>query len=503
MTTLTHQSFLQEMRNKQLNIEVMLRDQRLQGMSLANLDSNRSGFIAGQTEMSHLFLAIDDLDRNGDRNSIDLGSPTNPTRAGKVVYALRELATTAATTSAGLRDNAFVSAFPFGLREDIALGARGQEVVAVQYALGRLGHLHDICDGSFGPITEKAVKSFQADRSMAATGIVNSALLRALDNAVSALDLRVPAQRTNVPLAYLSNFRRLNLPEIRWQSTREVYDWSSPEIQQAYGEFVGHYWEVMKQNRVEGDCKNIALFLMDQFRKQLQEDRMIDLPHPVLGRNEGNRSWIISTVDKSHGLFSRADELWRQERLRVQRPGYRAVLNVQALDSQHSMIYGVNVHYPQVSANQVARSTTRLYDWHPSRDNRGDSRVPEVPVDKLQAGNLIFIDHTGDGRYDHTVNVIRVEKDAAGRSRKLVLAVGSYDDVRDNSSATSVEGVGLAIVNTYSEEVTVTLDSNGRVTQSEVTYASEPSYIVDSRYSARTTLMEMKSGGTVFVARWA
>jgi hypothetical protein len=57
-------------------------------------------------------------------------------------------------------------------------------------------------------------------------------------------------------------------------------------------------------------------------------------------------------------------------------------------------------------------------------------------------------------------------------------------------------------VNTYSEEVTVELNEWGNVISSEVSYASEPSYLVDTRYSARTTLMEQQAGGKLIVARW-
>ncbi|MEZ5447837.1 MAG: peptidoglycan-binding domain-containing protein [Thiolinea sp.] len=503
MTTLTRQAFLQEMTNKQLNISVAQRDARLSDIDFAALDRDNDGLINGYTEMNALFQVIDDFDVNGSRESLELGSPSQPTAAGRLILALRELVTPAGNLGAGsLRDRALASAFPNGLRGAVRRGDQGQEVVAVQYALGRLGYLRDVCDGKFGGLTEQAVKDFQSQRSLTVTGIVNPALLSALDNAVASLDLRVPAQQTRDPMAYLSSFRRLQLPEIRLNSSAEIFNWDSPAIQQAFGRFVVAYWPVMKQNRVEGDCKNIALFLMDQFRKQLKEDRFVTLPHPVLGRDEGGRNWIVAYNDKTSGLFTRADRLLRNEGIRVNRPGYNAMLNVQALDPQHSMLYGINVHYPRLSANQVARSTTRLFDWNPARDNRGDSSLPEVPVNQLQPGHLIFIDHTGDGRYDHTVTVIQVDRDANNRSRRLVLAVGSYDDVRDNSAATSVEGVGLSIVNTYSEEVTVDLDANGRVVKSEVTYASEPPYIVDSRYSARTTLMEQKRGGTLIVARW-
>lgn len=406
------------------------------------------------------------------------------------------------TTSTTFRDTALQRAFPNGVQKTLKRGSAGTAVVAVQYALGRLGYLADVCDGRFGGNTEAAVKAFQAQQNLPANGQVDATLVQRLDQLVANRDLRTPAAKAADPLAYLSNFRQLGLPVISWRSTAEVYSWDSPEIRTAYGQFVGWYWEVMKQNRVEGDCKNIALFLVDQFRKQLQEDRMVQLPHPALRPGEAEKRWIVATTDKTQGLFTRADRLRQQTGLSVKRPGYQAMKNVQALDPKQSMLYGVNVHYPEISADRVAKSCTRLFDWNPAYENRGDMAKPEVPVNQLAAGNVIFIDHTGDGKFDHTVTIIRVEKDAAQRTRKLVMAVGSYDDVRDTSSATSVEGVGLAIVNTYAEEVTVELGTDGRITSSTVTYASEPSYIVPTRYSARTTLMEQKAGGRLIVARW-
>lgn len=506
MTSLSRTDFLNEMSNKMLNVARARQDSRLSALNWASLDLNRNGSISGD-EFTHLFTALDRFDANGSSLSLELGSSSNPTKVGTMVVAIRELATTVAvnpTSSGKLNDRAFAKAFPQGFTSTIGRGSSGTQVVAVQYALGRLGYLRDLCDGSFGGMTALALSNFQTAQGLAATGAVDATTLTALDKAVASLDLRTPAAKATNPLAYLSNFRALGLPVLTIRSTAETFSWASPEIRNAYGQFVGFYWEVMKRNRVEGDCKNLALFFMDQFRKQLNEDRMIKLPHPVLRSTsaEESRTWIIATSDKTQGLFSRADKLYRDEGLRVSRPGYGAVLNVQALDSQQSMIYGVNVHYPRLSADQVAKSTTRLFDWSPSYENRGDMSKPEVPVNQLAAGNIIFIDHTGDGKFDHTVTVVKVDKDSAGRARKIVMAVGSYDDVRDVSSATSVEGVGLSIVNTYSEEVTVELNESGHITSSEVTYSSEPSYIVDTRYSARTTLMEQKAGGKLIVARW-
>lgn len=392
------------------------------------------------------------------------------------------------------QDTALRKAFPNGLQGEIGRGASGMTVVAVQYALGRLGHLHDLCDGKFGGNTENAVKAFQTAVSLPVTGRVDTALLTRLDGAAARLDLRTPAMKATDPLAYLSNFRSLRMPEIRLNSSNEIFSWTSPAIQTAYGVWLGSYWEVMKQNRVEADCKGMALFLMDQFRKQIQEDRFITLPHPVL-RGAAEKSWIVATRDKTRGFFSRSDS-----GTQVKRSGYEAVLNVEKLDPQQSMLYGVAVHYPEISAHQVARACTRVWDWNPAFSNGGDTGKPEVPVNLLQPGSLVFIDHTGNGSFDHTVNVIKAERDSANRPRRLVLAVGSFDDVRDTSAET--EPNSLSQINTYAEEVTVELDAAGRISNSTVSWSSEPDYIVAPRYSARTTLMEQKPGGKLIIGRW-
>jgi peptidoglycan hydrolase-like protein with peptidoglycan-binding domain len=524
MVTLTRAEFLQEMANKQINLAEAKREPRLASFSWVGIDANNNGLISG-VEMEALFKSLDRLDNNGDGQSVNLGTSTQPTMVGRAMAALRELAkpmTVApapapsstnpapaprpapAPVSVGvLRDKALANGFPNGLRAELKRGASGNAVVAIQYTLGRLGYLKGLCDGAFGGMTEQALKAFQSQRGLLVTGTVNAQTLNLLDQLLASFDPRTPAAKAIDPLLYLSSFRQLGLPVITIRGTAEIYSWASAEIQAAYGKFVGDYWEVMKRNQVEGDCKNLALFFMDQFRKQLREDRMISLPHPILKTAAAEKRWIVATTNKTQGLFTRADRLKSETGLGVTRVGYEAILKVQALDPEQSMLYGVNVHYPEISANQVAKSAYRLFDWNPAFENRGNLTLPEVPVNQLQAGHLIFIDHTGDGTFDHTVTVVKVEKDTTGRTRKIIMAVGSYDDVRDNSAATSVEGVGLSIVNTYAEEVTVTLDVNGRITSSEVTYSSEPSYLVDTRYSARTTLMEQKAGGKLIVGRWA
>ena len=75
------------------------------------------------------------------------------------------------------QDSALRKAFPNGLQGEIVRGASGTGVVAVQYALGRLGHLHDLCDGKFGGNTETALKVYQRAVGLPVTGKVDAALL--------------------------------------------------------------------------------------------------------------------------------------------------------------------------------------------------------------------------------------------------------------------------------------------------------------------------------------
>jgi hypothetical protein len=136
-----------------------------------------------------------------------------------------------------------------------------------------------------------------------------------------------------------------------------------------------------------------------------------------------------------------------------------------------------------------------------ARDNAGDQLKPELPLEKLNPGDLIVIDHTGDGRNDHMANVVKIERDAAGKVTSMVLATGSFDDMKDADGSTAPNSLGE--VNNYCEEVTVKFDASGKVTSSQVTWSSEPSWLVESRYSARTLLMEMKPNGTIASGRWA
>ena len=511
MTTLKRSDFLHEMKDKRILLSQAQNDPHLKVLNFSHVDTDSNGFISGARGFTSLFKAVDYFDRNRDAGSVSLGSTQNPSKPAKLITALRGIATTHTPpiepepepSTTEFKDAAISKTFADNFNGEVERGDGGDKVVAIQYALGRLGHLEYICDGDFGRRTLTAVKSFQSvTPSLAITGKVTIDTLAALDKAVSKLDLRVPAIKSGQnPMTFLSNFRQFNLPRIEVDTRGENVSWDSPDVQAAYGIFVQHYWEVLKENRIEADCKALAMVFMDQFRKQMEEDTFIRLPLPRSSQGSiGKRQWTVATRTDPKGLFRRVAELFFRRRVRVNRPGYTALKNIQKLDPNHVMLYGVNLRYPRTSAHQISQAATIISPWSATYSNNGDVSKPEILLNMLKPGYLIFIDHTGNGRYDHTVNVVKIKKDSEHRVRQLTLAVGSYDDVRDSLAATVVNS--LSILNQYCEEVVIDFDENERVIRSEVTYSSEPNYVVKTRYSARTTIMEGKSGGKLKISRW-
>lgn len=64
--------------------------------------------------------------------------------------------------------------------ETLQLGSTGPEVEELQRTLAAAGFDPDICDGSFGPETRKAVIAFQTDRGLLVDGIVGPQTAAAL-----------------------------------------------------------------------------------------------------------------------------------------------------------------------------------------------------------------------------------------------------------------------------------------------------------------------------------
>lgn len=494
---LTRAEFVQGLQGKKLDVADAARDPRLAGVDVAKADLNGDGVVSSPAEAAALFKVVDAFDRNGDAGSIDLTSSSGaPTRAATVAAALQARAVfevTEPTTPPAARDAALKNAFAAADALPLARGQHGDRAVAVQYALARLGVPVGKVDGRFGPGTERAVKAFQTSAGLPPSGVVDAATLRALDGRIATTEFRTPAERSGDPLRYLSNHAALGLERLPPISDRsKPVNWAHPEVQKAYGDFTAAYWEHLKANRVEADCKTLSLFVMDQFRLKAKNDLGVQLPLPA---GLPKKDWVVGTTADPKGYFARFETLPQV------RPGYENAQAIQRLDPKASMLNGVNLRYPEVDANMAARAVKVTVPWSAARDNGGDEAVPELPVEQLHPGDVIFIDHTGDGRVDHMANVVRVNRDAEGKVRSMVLATGSFDDMKDADGSTAPRSLGE--VNTYVEEVTVDFDVAGRVTSSKVTWSSEPPWLVDGRYSARTLLMELKPGGTISAGRWA
>lgn len=456
--------------------------------ALAACDVDGDGEIKTTVELERLFAALDKLDNDGNRLTLRLGNPDAPTRAAEAYTALLG----AATHTGQLRDVALSAAFSVNARLPVRSGARGPQVVAVQYALGRLGLITSPIDGAFGRRTEAALKAFQANNGLAETGAVDSSTLQALDRAVSQTSLSVPAAAYAEPLDYLTDFSRFPLSPIEVVDRTRPLDFSHPEIQGAYGRFCEEYWPVMKDNRIECDCKTVGLFLLRQFRKKAAEDLGVTIPMPSRnGAKLADTSWTSATAARSAGYFSRTASL------PVLRPGYSAAVAIQNLDPTHSMLYGVNIRQNGLNADAVSRVVDRAIL---GTNNGGDLTKPEVDIERLRLGDTIFMDHKGDGKFDHAMTVVGIERDPAGHVGSVKLAIGSFDDMKDANSDTPPAGANE--INQYAEELVIYFNQNGRITGSETTWTSEPAYVQSPRYSPRNTMMELRGGGVMFVGRW-
>ena len=492
VSRVTRSEFTQSLQDKKIDVAEAQGDPKLAGVDLTRADLNHDGKIVGADEAAALFRQVDRYDNNGDAGSITSAtSAGTPTRAGALATALTARAVFDVAEPKPLSDSALKTTFANAGSLPLARGAKGDRAVAVQYGLARLGFAIGSVDGQFGPGTERAVKAFQQSAQLSTTGVVDQKTLCALDARVAATELRTPAEVSGDALKFLSD-AALSLPKLSPLVDRsQPAAWNHPEIQKAYGEFVGAYWEHCKTNRVECDCKTLSLFLMDQFRGKVKADLGVQLPRPS---SLPASTWVAATAADPKGFFGRF------ETLAGVRPGYDNAQAIQRLDPKASMLVGVNLRYANVDANMASRAVKVTIPWTTARDNGGDSSVPELPVAQLNAGDVIFIDHTGDGKVDHMANVVKVQRDAEGKVTSLVLATGSFDDMKDADGSTAPSGLGE--VNNYAEEVTVQVDAAGKVTSSKVTWSSEPAWLSEGRYSARTLLMEMRPGGKISAGRW-
>ena len=92
----------------------------------------------------------------------------------------------------------------FAYAQELVIGSRGDDVLAVQQRLAELGYLSGGADGLYGQQTANAVMLFQAANELAETGTVNAATQEKLFSDAAQGDEIVLAQQRLIELGYLS-----------------------------------------------------------------------------------------------------------------------------------------------------------------------------------------------------------------------------------------------------------------------------------------------------------
>jgi hypothetical protein len=235
----------------------------------------------------------------------------------------------------------------------------------------------------------------------------------------------------------------------------------SAEVQQAYAEWLPKRWEEWKTNREEGDCKTTAAKLMTDFRAFYKESTGQTIADPF----KGKAKWIVGTRERPNGMQAKIPTTGPL------RPEYRNVKGQPAID-------GPNHRIPGISADAVARTYTANVATRNGQalvsKSKGDGGFPKndlrINQDLLQPGDVIFQQHRhpNDAKWDHAMTVLKVERDEQGRTKRLTMAIGSFDDLKDADSATPPTN----LVNLYSYEQTIDFQ-DGNVSDSQITWQSD------------------------------
>lgn len=286
---------------------------------------------------------------------------------------------------------------------------------------------------------------------------------------------------------------------IKWAADPQPIDWSNPAVQEAYGDFLKERWNAWKQNGEEADCKTLALRMMEDFRRHFADKAGIALADPIPAKLQGK--WVQYTAAKPGPL--------------------PATVPAKARDdySPHAgkpMISGPNHFYQHILADAVARHVTTEVK---ERDGKATIQpyqrkkpMPEglamfldphpavgtrlVNPEALRPGDILFQNHpvgvrqTQDQRVDHTMHVISVERDpVSGKVSKLVIAMGTYDDLNDYNENTHPS---IDRLNNYAFETAIEFDGDGDVADCHVTWQSDPFIQLES--TDRTSRIKMAYG---------
>ena len=188
MSRLSREAFIRQFDTNRVELaQIQNQPDISQGVksSLQGADLNRDGVLSGRAELDRAFSRLDNYDRDGSRNSIQVERDGQETALGRVVSALAEVSRGTPTDAS--RSSGDIEVALESVRRGLVTldrGDRGGTVRALQTALSELGYSASV-DGDFGPQTESAVMAFQRSNGLIPDGVAGrntaSALLAALD----------------------------------------------------------------------------------------------------------------------------------------------------------------------------------------------------------------------------------------------------------------------------------------------------------------------------------
>lgn len=108
----------------------------------------------------------------------------------KIIVAAGVLAINAAFAHAAYFNATPLTQCSVQITNTLSTGSRGSNVLILQNILARAGYLDAAPNGNFGPATRAAVRAFQADNGLVATGTVGQATINALNERACDQDAR-------------------------------------------------------------------------------------------------------------------------------------------------------------------------------------------------------------------------------------------------------------------------------------------------------------------------
>lgn len=282
--------------------------------------------------------------------------------------------------------------------------------------------------------------------------------------------------------AWLQQAQQLgNAVGVQWVDGATAIDWDNEAIQEAYGEFLKQRWETWKANGEEADCKTLALRMMEDFRIHLRKEAGLQLADPVPARQRGK--WVQygpqrpGPLPRTVPAGVRADYVPFQGKPLLSGPNhfYQHIL---ADTVARQVTQPVAVRNGQATIIRYQRKKPPLTGTQAFLDPFPAEGTRMVNPQALRAGDILFQNHRAergrkqDQRIDHTMHVVGVDRDSdTGRVQRLVIAMGTYDDLKDFNEGTAPT---VNRLNNYAFEAVIEFDEDGDVADCRVPWQSDP-----------------------------